>query len=118
MIKYISIILVSLFIQTSPSQDPGANASKEMMLCDPENNSFQGGEEITYKIYYNLNFIWLSAGEVKFKVEDLGDHFKFSARGKTFNSYEWLFKADDYFESVVDKKSLLPVSFPTRNKGE
>ena len=30
------------------------------------NNAFQNGEELVYKIYYNLNFVWIPAGEVTF----------------------------------------------------
>jgi len=83
----------------------------EDLLCEPQNNTFKAGEELTYKLYYNWNFIWLSAGEVVFKVEDIGDQYKFTARGKTYSSYDWFFKADDYFESIVDKTTLLPVIF-------
>lgn len=80
-------------------------------ICSPQNNTFIGGEELTYKIYYNWNFVWLSAGEVVFKVIDQGDSYKFTARGKTYSSYDWFFKADDNFESIVDKSTLLPHSF-------
>ncbi|MBP7239383.1 MAG: hypothetical protein KBA14_04110, partial [Saprospiraceae bacterium] len=31
--------------------------------CDTENFTWQGGEEITYTLYYQLNFIWIPAGE-------------------------------------------------------
>lgn len=87
---------------TSPGYEPA---------CDANNNTFVAGEQLTYKIYYNWNFIWLSAGEVVFNVEDLGDKYKLTARGRTYSSYEWFFKADDYFESIVDKSTLLPVTF-------
>ncbi len=83
----------------------------EDLLCEPQNKTFTAGEELTYKLYYNWNFIWLSAGEVVFKVEDIGDQYKFTARGKTYSSYDWFFKADDYFESIVDKATLLPILF-------
>ena len=53
---------------------------------------FSAGEELTYKLYYNLNFIWIAAGEVKFKVEDQGDRYKLSATGRTYSSYNWFLK--------------------------
>jgi hypothetical protein len=76
--------------------------------CSTSNNTFQSGEEITYKIYYNWNFVWLSAGEVTFKVWDEGSQYHYQALGKTYNSYEWFFTVDDRYDSWVDKNTLLP----------
>ena len=105
--------IFGLIILVGTHQDTSGAAKTiiEENLCRPENNTFTVGEELTYKIYYNWNFIWLSAGEVVFKVEDMGDQYKFTARGKTYSSYDWFFKADDYFESIVDKTTLLPITF-------
>ena len=79
--------------------------------CETENSSFQGGEEITYKLYYQLDFIWIPAGEATFKVKDLGDRYFISIDGKTINAFEWFYKVKDRYESVIDKKTLLPYSF-------
>ncbi len=70
--------------------------------------SFQNGEKLTYKIFYNLNFIWVPAGEVTFKVFDEGNQFHYQAKGKTYNSYEWFFEVKDDYDSWVDKNSYLP----------
>ncbi|MFN0174865.1 MAG: DUF3108 domain-containing protein [Saprospiraceae bacterium] len=72
------------------------------------NVAFQHGERLTYKIYYNLNFIWVPAGEVTFKVFDEGNQYHYQARGETYDSYEWFFKAKDEYDSWVDKNTLLP----------
>jgi Protein of unknown function (DUF3108) len=70
---------------------------------------FQAGEELTYKIYYNLNFVWVPAGEVVFKVwEGKDNQFHFQAFGRTYNSYEWFFQVNDSYESWIDKNTLLP----------
>ncbi len=82
---------------------------KENRICELENSAFAPGERIVYKLYYNLNFIWIAAGEVEFKVQDLGDRYKLSALGTTYGSYEWFFKVRDYYESYVDKETLLPI---------
>lgn len=37
--------------------------------CSITNIPFEGGEKITYDIYYNWHFIWTHAGEVYFKVD-------------------------------------------------
>jgi len=79
--------------------------------CDMVNTTFQAGEELTYKVYYNWNFIWLAAGEATFKVEDQGDQYYISAKGRTFKSYEWFFKVRDKYETYVDKETLLPSLF-------
>ncbi len=76
--------------------------------CSIENTAFQPGEELTYKLYYNWNFVWLSAGEVTFRVKDLGNEYHLSAYGQTYKSYEWFYKVRDRYDSFVDKKSLLP----------
>ena len=77
-------------------------------ICALQNTAFAPKERIVYKLYYNLNFIWIAAGEVVFSVEDYGDKYKFVAVGETYPSYEWFFKVRDRYESYVDKKTLLP----------
>lgn len=70
--------------------------------------AFQHGEELVYKIYYNLNFIWVPAGEVSFRVFDEGSQYHYQAKGKTYDSYEWFYTAKDDYDSWVDKNTLLP----------
>lgn len=83
------------------------------------NHAFQHGEHLTYKIYYYLGGAWIGAGEVNFHLEDAGNQYKMMARGKTYSSYEWFFKVDDYFESWVDKNTLFPnVSYRNVSEGK
>ena len=77
--------------------------------CELTNQAFHGGERIVYKMYYNLNFIWVPAGEVVFRVEDRGTQYRLTAVGSTYSSYEWFFKVRDRYESYIDKTTLLPV---------
>ena len=83
-------------------------SSTNISTCSIENQCFQGGEEIVYKLYYSWNFVWLSAGEVTFRVKDVGDQYHVSAVGRTYSSYEWFFKVRDVYESYLDKETLLP----------
>ena len=76
--------------------------------CKQDNTAFGNGERVVYKLYYNLNFIWIPAGEVTFTVEDLGEEYKLTAIGETYASYEWFFKVRDRYESYVNKETLLP----------
>lgn len=76
--------------------------------CSTDNYAFQAGEKIVYKLFYNWNFVWLSAGEVTFSVHDTGNSFHIAVRGRTYSSYEWFFKVRDNYESYLDKETLLP----------
>lgn len=76
--------------------------------CQIDNNSFQAGEEFIFEIYYNWNFVWLSAGQVVFKVQDEGDQYHLSAHGSTYRNYEWFFKVRDNYDTYINKETLLP----------
>jgi len=77
-------------------------------ICATDNNVFLSGEKIVYKLYYNWNFVWLSAGEVTFQVNDLKDQYHIMVRGQTYPSYEWFYKVDNKYESYLSKETLLP----------
>jgi hypothetical protein len=104
-----SFLLAFPLLLLNPSQ--GTDPEWSYDFCDTPNHSWQGGEEVTYKIYYQLNFIWIAAGEATFKVKDLGDRYYISIDGKTINAFEWFYQVRDHYESVIDKKTLLPLSF-------
>lgn len=110
-----NMLLVAFFLTafTFPSNLSQYSAAQSVYDRAPETSAagdfaFQHGEEITYKIFYNWNFVWLSAGEVTFKVFDEGNQYHYQANGETYNSYEWFFKVKDNYDSWVDKTSLLP----------
>ena len=108
------------FAPSTSVQAPNSNADfatpvdLRLESCTMDNNTFQGGEEITYKLSYYWNFVWISAGEVTFRVRDLGDQYHISAVGRTYKSYEWFYKVRDYYDTYVDKETLLP-SISIRN---
>ena len=89
-----------------PNDPPAAAAAAD--VCSIDNTSFQAGEEIVYKLYYNWNFVWLAAGEVTFRVSDLEDSYRISVKGRTYPSYEWFYKVTDNYTSYLDKETLLP----------
>lgn len=72
--------------------------------------AFQSGEQLVYKLYYNLGVIWIPAGSVTFNVTESRDYYEMTALGKTLKSYESLFKVNDYFYSKVDKNTLMPLN--------
>ncbi len=107
-IRLISLVFLPLAMAFMSSNPPQPIAQTNETACSMSNDAFQAGEEITYKIYYNWNFVWLSAGEVTFKVWDEGNQYHYQALGNTYDSYEWFFKVNDRYDSWVDKKTLLP----------
>ena len=112
-----SMLIFSIMAFTIPPTEtdstsiniPLLDAEKDVIEpCFMENKTFQGGEEITYKLYYNWGIMWLSAGEVTFKVNDMGSQYHVAVAGRTYKSYEWFFKVRDYYDTYIDKNSLLP----------
>ncbi len=99
---------------------PKDSTGLDMSYCQVENTAFQIGEELTYKLYYRLKFIWLPAAEVVFKVGETPDgQLHLSATGHTYKTYNMFVKVKDRFESYVDKQTMLPdVSIKNINEGK
>lgn len=96
----------------APDSPPGLDSGAiDVADCGLSNSAFLPGEEIVYKIYYNLSPLWVSAGEVSFKVEDAGDKYRFKVVGFSYSSLEWFYKGIYTFESDVSKTDLMPQKF-------
>jgi len=105
------IFLVGLF---APANRPATYAQQHTSdfhfnQCNPGTYAFRDGEELVYRLYYSLPPMHLSAGEVTFRVEDVGDKYIFTAFGRTYKGYEWFFKVRDYYRTEVDKATLRPL---------
>ncbi|MCC6754696.1 MAG: DUF3108 domain-containing protein [Saprospiraceae bacterium] len=70
--------------------------------------AYGAGERLSYRVYYNWNFVWLTAGEVHFDLRDEGETYHISVEGKTFASYDWFYKVRDEYHSYIDKETGLP----------
>lgn len=90
-------------------------------FCTIKNTSFKAGEHLMFKVFYNMNPIWIHAGNAEFNVsEDLLDSKKvyhITGTGKTQKSYEWFYKVNDKYETYLDQQTLLPLRF-VRNVNE
>jgi len=91
---------------------------QSISLCAQEvkgNPSYTNGEEIYYKAYYKLGFIWIYSGDVHFSVQNIKyqghDAYQFISTGRSLQKYDWLYKVDDRFESITKKKKLQPFLF-------
>jgi hypothetical protein len=60
-------------------------------------------------VYYNWNFVWLSAAEITFRVIDDDDQYHYQVVGETYEGYDWFFKVRDYYDTWVQKDNLLPI---------
>jgi len=84
-------------------------------FCTTKNSSFKDGEKMTFKVFYNLNFVWINAGNAIFTTttEDLNGRkvYHIIGDGKTSRSYEWVYKVKDRYETFIDKETLLPQRF-------
>jgi len=72
---------------------------------------YQDGEEVIYDVYYNWRFVWVPAGQVTFVVTEKESMLHFEVTGKSFPSYDSVFKVRDFYSSEVDKTTLLPKHF-------
>ncbi|MBL0023655.1 MAG: DUF3108 domain-containing protein [Saprospiraceae bacterium] len=105
----ISLILTTVLITFLSFQEH--IKSTELIDCSVSNNVFENGENLVYKLYYNLGFIWLPAGEVVFSVRETNTTYEFRAIGKTYKSYEKVFKVNDFYSSSVNKETMFPKNF-------
>lgn len=98
-----------------------AKAQAQTDFCNIKNTSFKNGERILFKVYYNMSPIWIHAGDAQFTVNsELLENkkvFHITGIGKTAKSYDWFFKVNDKYESILDEETLLPHRF-IRNVNE
>jgi hypothetical protein len=84
-------------------------------FCNAKNFSFKEGEQLHFKVYYNIGFIWVYAGDAAFGItrQEMTGHktFHITADGKTVKSYEWAYKVKDRYETYIDEETMLPVKF-------
>ena len=89
--------------------------------CSFPNICFKENERVLYHVYYNVSFIWVHAGEVTFSttIENYNnrDIFHIIGDGKTYPSYDWIFKVRDRYETYLDINELVPLKF-IRNVNE
>lgn len=83
--------------------------------CSFVNNVFGDGETISYTASYNWGPVWLDAGIVTFSVKNetyLGKPaIHLNATGKTFPSYDILFKVRDYYDAWIDPDTYQSIDF-------
>ncbi len=91
------------------------NTNTSYDVCNIPNTSFQAGEHLEYKVYYNWTAVWMSAGRATFDitsetVRDRAVHHVVSI-GKTAPGFNWFFKVYDRYETYLDQETMLPLKY-------
>lgn len=89
-----------------------------------ENNAFQGGEELKYRVFYSSSLGNLTAGEAILKVEEWKESnstenrsfFHITGLGNSKGFFDWFYKVRDRFETHIDQETLLPYMFVRRTR--
>lgn len=111
--KYFLMLLIGLTLsERSHAQDN---------FCGIKNTSVKAGESLTLKVFYNLGSMFVGAGEATFncKLEKYNgkDAYHVIGEGRTYRTYDWIFKVRDKYESFIDTATMLPIRF-IRNVNE
>lgn len=84
-------------------------------FCNTQNNVVKAGEKLNFKVYYNLSAIWVGAGEANFTTTAVTykekPAFHIVGDGRTYSTYDWIYKVRDKYETYVDAKTLMPLVF-------
>jgi len=101
----IILALVLTYVRTSAGDD----------FCGISNTSFQGGESITFKVFYNVIGLFVDAGNATFNttLERYQNKpvYHVVGLGNSNESYDWIFKVRDRYETFVDTATLQPYRF-------
>lgn len=92
-----------------------ATPPDEDVFCSIRNRSFSAGENITLVVFYNALGIYVNAGTANFNMsqEKLGNKpvYHVVGTGVTNESYDWIFKVRDRYETYIDTATLKPYKF-------
>lgn len=94
---------------------PAFSGQAQADFCGLSNKVVKGGEVVNFTVYYNLSAVWVAAGQASFttQLETLDGQpvFHVVGAGKTYRSYDWIYKVDDRYESYIDTVTMLPKRF-------
>ncbi|PUZ28000.1 DUF3108 domain-containing protein [Chitinophaga parva] len=99
------VLLGILLLSSARAQD----------FCGLRNTAYHAGESFTLKVFYNLGRIYVGAGEAVMTINneklDGKDVYHIVAAGKTYRSYDWIFKVRDTYQTYIDTATLQPYKF-------
>jgi len=84
-------------------------------FCGIRNNAFQAGERIDFTIFYSVIGLYVNAGNASFttSLEKMNNKpvYHIVGDGTSHNSYDWIFKVRDKYETYIDTATLQPFKF-------
>lgn len=93
-------------------------ANAQSSFCNLKNQCIHNGERINFKVYYNVSFVWVPAGEANFTTRqaslDGRKAYHIIGDGATYSSYDLFFKVRDRYQTWIDAETLLPIRFKRR----
>ena len=110
MLKILISLVTSLLLLWTGGVYTHTKKSKNE-FCELSNVSFQNAESLTYKVYYNLNLIWIPAAEVEMYLSENGTDYEVKVHANSYAAYDNFFRVRDYFYSRFDKNSMRPKEF-------
>lgn len=111
---FASLSIGTLFSDNKENEFP-TTLSPVSETCEIPHMAFQSGESLTYKVYYNWGAVWLSGGEVYFKLT--GETYKgisvlhAAGEANSYKSFDWLFKVRDKADTWMNSETLQSYKF-------
>lgn len=121
-IKIFAVPLVAAALAFAPRTEPTASQLRGPQIdCTIPNTAFKAGERVSFTVYYNVAGIYVNAGIATFTntLETLNGKpvFHIVGEGKTNDSYDWIFKVRDRYETYIDTMTMQAMKF-IRNVNE
>lgn len=84
-------------------------------FCGIKNRVLRSGEHLNFRVYYNLSALWVPAGEADFRAtlkQLKGKNvYHIVGTGRTYSSYDWIFKVRDKYQTYLDAETMMPLRF-------
>lgn len=120
-LKFFAVPLVALLAFTPRTEPVSGKLKGPQVDCTIPNTAFKAGERVSFTVYYNVAGIYVNAGIATFTntLETLNGKpvFHIVGDGKTNDSYDWIFKVRDKYETYIDTVTMQALKF-IRNVNE
>lgn len=92
-----------------------SSLSADSDFCATDNISFNGNEQVQFKIFYNIIGLYVDAGTASFttSIAKINNKpvYHIVGLGTSNPSYDWIFRVRDRYETYIDTSTLKPYRF-------
>ena len=110
MVKSIRSFFLFIILLLSAS-----SLSADSDFCATDNISFNGNEQVQFKIFYNIIGLYVDAGTASFttSIAKINNKpvYHIVGLGTSNPSYDWIFRVRDRYETYIDTSTLKPYRF-------